>query len=231
MKPPAKANPQAKRAAKRAVPLDAAAPRWRRRAAARPAEIIDAALTVFSARGFEAATLDEVAREAGISKGTLYLYFDSKTALFEAMALELMQGVVMHRLDALLEGEAPAAALHKLVGFMTHVLDDPRRVAMPKLIIAESARFPQLAEIWLKTVITPLRGRIIALIERGIATGAFRKVDAFETSKLVIAPLLVAALWRQTFERFDDRPSNPALMLREHGEILLRGLAKTATKE
>jgi AcrR family transcriptional regulator len=201
------------------------APRWRRRAEARPAEILDAALTVFSARGFAAAKLDDVAKEAGVSKGTLYLYFESKEALFEAMALELMRVPVMAQLDTIAKAETATEALRQLIQFMTRMLDDTRRSALPKLIIAESAGFPELARIWLKTVIQPVRKRLAALIEAGIARGEFRPVDPWETTKLVIAPFLLTALWRKTFEHIDNRRFDFAALLRQHTEFLLRGLA------
>jgi AcrR family transcriptional regulator len=200
-------------------------PRWRRRAQARPAEILDAALTVFSARGFAAAKLDDVAKEAGVSKGTLYLYFESKEALFEAMAMELMRVPVLAQLETIAKAETATEGLRQLVQFMTLMLDDPRRSALPKLIIAESAGFPELAKIWLKSVIQPVRKRLVALIEAGIARGEFRKVDPWATTKLVIAPFLLTAIWRRTFEHLDNRRFDFAALLRQHMEFLLRGLA------
>jgi AcrR family transcriptional regulator len=203
----------------------AASPRWRRRAEARPAEILDEALTVFSARGFAAAKLDEVAKVAGVSKGTLYLYFESKEALFEAMALELMRVPVLAQLDTIAKAETATEGLRQLMTFMTRMLEDPRRSALPKLIIAESAGFPELARIWLKTVIQPVRQRLVDLIEAGIARGEFRTVDPWETTKLVIAPFLLTAIWRRTFEHLDNRRFDFAALLRQHVEFLLRGLA------
>jgi AcrR family transcriptional regulator len=200
-------------------------PRWRRRADARPAEILDAALTVFSVRGFAAAKLDDVAKEAGVSKGTLYLYFKSKEALFEAMALELMRMPVLAQLETIAQAGTAADGLRQLIQFMTRMLDDPRRSALPKLIIAESAGFPELAKIWLKSLIQPVRQRLVQLIEAGIERGEFRKVDPWETTKLVIAPFLLTAIWRQTFEHIDDRRFDFAALLRQHMEFLLRGLA------
>ena len=205
-------------------------PRWRRRADARPAEILDAALTVFSARGFAAAKLDDVAKEAGVSKGTLYLYFKSKEALFEAMALELMRVPVLAQLETIAKAETATDALRQLIQFMTRMLDDPRRSALPKLIIAESAGFPELARIWLKSVIQPVRKRLVELIEAGIANGEFRKVDPWETTKLVIAPFLLTAIWRKTFEHIDNRRFDFAALLRQHTEFLLRGLKPDAAK-
>ncbi|HVT50606.1 MAG TPA: TetR/AcrR family transcriptional regulator [Dongiaceae bacterium] len=201
------------------------APRWRRRAEARPAEIFDAALTVFSARGFQAAKLDEVAKLAGISKGTLYLYFESKTALFEAMALELMRVPVLAGLDAIAGAPTAREGLLGLMQLVGRMLGDPRRSALPKLIVSESAGFPELARIWLKTVIQPVRARIVEFIERGVANGEFRAVDPWETAKLVIAPFLLTAIWLRTFEGLDERPFDTAALLRQHTDMLLRGLA------
>jgi AcrR family transcriptional regulator len=225
---PAKRSPASPSPASPSLP--SRGPRWRRRAEARPAEILDAALTVFSARGFAAAKLDDVAKEAGVSKGTLYLYFESKEALFEAMALELMRGPVLAQLETIAKAETAGEALRQLIQFMTRLLDDPRRSALPKLIIAESAGFPELAKIWLKTVIQPVRKRVEALIEAGIANGEFRAVDPWETTKLVIAPFLLTAIWRRTFEHIDNRRFDFAALLRQHTEFLLRGLAPDAAK-
>jgi AcrR family transcriptional regulator len=218
-------EPRQKRERTKEQPQSNRAPRWRRRAEARPSEIFDAALTVFSARGFAAAKLDEVAKVAGISKGTLYLYFESKTALFEAMALELMRVPVLAQLEAIAQLPSAREALMGLMQLMSRMLDDPRRSALPKLIISESAGFPELARIWLKTVIQPVRARLVEFIERGIASGEFRAVDPWETAKLVIAPFLLGALWRRTFEALDDRPFDAAALLRQHLDMLLRGLA------
>jgi AcrR family transcriptional regulator len=213
-----------KPATRKIAPKKAPSPRWRRRAEARPAEILDAALTVFSARGFAAAKLDDVAKEAGVSKGTLYLYFKSKEALFEAMALEMMRMPVLAQLETIAKAETATDGLRQLIQFMAKMLADPRRSALPKLIIAESAGFPELAKIWLKSVIQPVRQRLVKLIEAGIASGEFRKVDPWATTKLVIAPFLLTALWRHTFEHIDDRRFDFAALLRQHMDFLLRGL-------
>ncbi|HVO04137.1 MAG TPA: TetR/AcrR family transcriptional regulator [Candidatus Cybelea sp.] len=216
---------------KRPAAVKGTTPRWRRRAEARPAEICDAALTVFSQRGFAAAKLDEVAKRAGISKGTLYLYFESKTALFEAMALDLMRIPVVGQLEEIAKIGSAAEGLQQLIQMMARMLDDPRRSALPKLIISESAGFPELAEIWLKTVIRPVRQRIVELIKRGIEKGEFRAVDPWETAKLVVAPFVLQALWRRTFERFDQHKSDTATLLRQHTDLLLRGLAPETRSE
>ena len=219
VKPPAK--PPVKPGAQ---PDAVLGPRWRRRAAARPAEILEAALTVFAARGFAATKLEDVAAAAGVSKVTLYLYFDSKTALFEAMALELLRGPVLARADLALRAPSAAEALRRIVMLIGDMLADRRRSALPKLIITESGSFPELARFWLKNVIDPMRERLAGLIVRGIEDGEFHAVDPWETAKLIIAPFLVASIWRQTFETLDNRRSDPAILLRQHLHFLLAGL-------
>jgi AcrR family transcriptional regulator len=208
---------------------DGRVPRWRRRAEARPAEIFEAALTVFSARGFQAAKLDEVAKVAGISKGTLYLYFESKTALFEAMALELMRVPVLAGLEAIAKAPTAREGLLGLMQLIGRMLADPRRSALPKLIVSESGGFPELARIWLQTVIQPVRARLVEFIERGVASGEFRAVDPWETAKLVMAPFLLTALWMRTFEGLDERPFDAAALIRQHTDMLMRGLAPDPT--
>jgi hypothetical protein len=131
---------------------------------------------------------------------------------------------VLAQLETIAKAETATDGLRQLVQFMAKMLADPRRSALPKLIIAESAGFPELARIWLKSVIQPVRQRLVKLIEAGIASGEFRKVDAWATTKLVIAPFLLTTLWRHTFEAIDDRRFDFAALLRQHMDFLLRGL-------
>jgi hypothetical protein len=112
-----------------------------------------------------------------------------------------------------------------LIGEM---LADRRRSALPKLIIAESGSFPELARFWLKNVIDPMRERLAGLIKRGIESGEFQPVDPWETAKLIIAPFLVASIWRQTFEALDNRRSDPEILVRQHVHFLLAGLTTPA---
>jgi len=209
---------------------DTPSPRWRRRKEARPQEIVDAALDVFTERGFAATKLEEIAARAGVSKGTLYLYFPNKEELFKAvvrsaivpnleMAEHLLHGFPgpsMEIMARLLEGIGGRIMASKAGG-------------IPKLMIAEAGNFPDLARFYLDEVIG--RGfRVIgAVLERGIARGEFRPVNVEHTVRLVIAPMLMIALWRTSFEPVDDRPLDVAGLLAEHLDHLRRALAAEKT--
>lgn len=220
----------AARQAGRAQPakLEAPNPRWRRRAADRPQEILEAALTVFLAKGFASARLDDVAAAAGISKGLLYRYFDSKAELFKAMVRQMLV-VTIKATAARLRGTASAAeALDLFLEQLRGIAKDARRSAIPKLVISESGNFPELAAFYLDEVIGPAQQQLAALIRRGVASGEFNRVDPLNTAKLLIAPLLLAVIWRHTFAQHDTAKFDPDALIRQHRELLLHGLAARA---
>jgi AcrR family transcriptional regulator len=200
-------------------------PKWRRRAADRPGEILDAALSVFIAKGFAATKLDDVAAAAGISKGLLYRYFDNKAELFKAMVRAMLVTTIRNAADQVTRTSTAIEALDIFLAQMKAVANDPRRSAIPKLVISEAGSFPEIATFYLAEVIGPGQEQLAALIRRGMATGEFRKVDPMATAKLLIAPLLLLAIWRHTFARHDSAPFDPDAMINQHREILLNGLA------
>src|SRR6266571_9050169 len=135
-------------------PKRAAKPRWQRRKAARPAEIVAAALHVFVERGFAATKLDDVARKAGVTKGTVYLYFESKEALFKAIVRETIVPVIA-------QGEALArsftgsarALVERLVREYWRLVGETALAGIPKLMMAEAATFPELTRFYYDEVV------------------------------------------------------------------------------
>jgi AcrR family transcriptional regulator len=214
---------------KTAAPLESAAPRWRRRAADRPREILDAALTVFVAKGFAATKLDDVAVAAGISKGLLYRYFDNKAELFKEVVRQTLVTTIRDVGDRTRASDSAIAALDIFLEQMIAVANDPRRSAIPKLVISESGAFPELAVFYLAEVIGPGLTQLTALVRRGIESGEFRPVDPDLTARSVIAPMLLAVIWRHTFARHAASPSDPGALIRQHRDILLHGLAAPAS--
>jgi len=206
-------------------PQDDAAPRWRRRAADRPREILDAALTVFVAKGFAATKLDDVAVAAGISKGLLYRYFDNKAELFKEVIRQALVTTIRDVGDRARASENARAALDVFLQQLTAVAKDPRRSAIPKLVISESGSFPELAVFYLAEVIGPGLQQLTGLIRRGIESGEFRKVDPELAAKSIIAPFLLSVIWRHTFARYDSGRFDPDALIRQHRDILLHGLA------
>lgn len=206
-------------------PGDDTAPRWRRRAADRPREILDAALTVFVEKGFAATRLDDVAIAAGISKGLLYRYFDNKAELFKDVIRQTLVTTIRDVGDRARASETARAALDVFLQQLTGVAKDARRSAIPKLVISESGSFPELAVFYLAEVIGPGLLQLTGLIRRGVESGEFRKVDPELAAKSIIAPFLLSVIWRHTFARYDTGRFDPDALIRQHRDILLHGLA------
>lgn len=196
---------------------------------ARPAEgdrtraIIDAARREFAARGYAAARLDDIARAAGVAKGTIYLYFDSKAALFEGV----VRGHILPQLEA---AEALAAAhdgpveeLLKLLlrSLCGRILETDLHEII-RLLIAEGHNFPEIRSFYFREVVQ--RGiRLLGdLIRRGEARGEFRVTGAADAPQLLMAPLLVGAVWKSLFD--DLAPLDARRLVEAHLEVLLGGL-------
>jgi AcrR family transcriptional regulator len=199
--------------------------RWRRRKEARPSEILDAALAVFAEKGFAAARLEQVAKAAGVSKGTLYLYFDGKEALFEAV---VKSAIVPRIADAevMLRDHRGSAAelLAALYKRFAAVIADEQVAAIPKLVIGEAGNFPELARFYLREVVARGLRLMGAVLELGVARGEFRPMKVAHATRLMIAPVLFLALWRQSLGRHDV-PLDGDAFLDDALTLLVRGLA------
>lgn len=201
------------------------APKWRRRKDARPTEIVTAALACFAERGFAATRLDDVAARAGVTRGTLYLYFPSKEELFKAMVRQTILPIFAERTAMIARSTKPTPELLRdLILGVPEALTAERVAAIPKLIIAEARNFPDLAQFYFEEVVQLARRRIRALVRRGIARGEFRPVDVDHVFYCIVSPVLMTALWRQTFGPWDRKAPDLRALCRAHAELLLRGL-------
>jgi len=207
-------------------------PTRQRRKEARPAELTAAALDLFVEKGFTATKLDDIAARAGVSKGTLYLYFTSKEDLFKAVIQQgilpvLEQGeemLVQHQGDAASLLEAMLMRWWELVG-ATHL------AGIPKLMISEAGNFPEVAQYYYENVIVRGRGLIRQVLERGIATKQFRVGDIESTIDVILAPQMMLTIWRYSLAPCDCGKQDPQTYLRTHIDLLLNGLrAKEKTK-
>jgi AcrR family transcriptional regulator len=199
--------------------------RWRRRKTARPAEILSAALASFAERGFAATRLDDVAARAGVTKGTLYLYFDSKEDLFKAVVRqELLPS--LERAEAMVAGSAAPSLdlLEQLVRTLARVIGSPIG-AIPKLVLTEAGNFPDLARFYREAVVDRGKALFRKVIERGVAAGELRPVDVESTVTCIVAPLLLAALWRHSFERHSGPLIDLDALCRASLDLLRHGLA------
>jgi len=201
------------------------AKRWQRRKDARPPEILDAALAVFAQKGFAATRLDDVAAKAGITKGTIYLYFDSKQALFEALARQSV-GAQIDQVTAQLANFSGSTAdlLRFVLTTMERFAMTSDRIVLPRLVLAEAANFPELAAFWRREVVDRGIGLMSGIIRRGIERGEFRKVEPQHAARLCVAPILIIMLWRTTFAQFDEQPYDYQGLIETHLQTLLKGL-------
>ena len=200
-------------------------PRWRRRSEARPAEIVAAALAVFADKGFAAARLEDIAARAGISKGALYLYFETKTDLFRAVVRE----AVAPTIDGVRAmAETFPGSFEDLVGILfghlAPAIGEARLGAVAKMVIGESRNFPDLAQVWHDGVVGPALAAVTAIVERGQARGEVRPGDARLFALGLISPVVISALWAEVFEPVGGGPIDVEALLRQHAETALRGM-------
>jgi AcrR family transcriptional regulator len=170
-------------------------PRRREQREHRQKEILAAAFEVFAAHGFEATRIDDVARQAGIAKGTIYLYFRDKEQLFRAVVRSLLQ----KRFDSIAGGFKGTAEqlLRELLSRMySQVVRNDKVRSIVRLLIAEGGRFPQLVEIYHREIIAPGMKAVRQALLQGIASGEFRKTPAVKFPQLLAAPGVLAIVWR-----------------------------------
>lgn len=198
-------------------------PKWQRRKQDRPAEIITAALAEFARNGFEATRLEDVASRAGVSKGTIYRYFDHKQALFEAALRARISPIISEAEQRIKAWQGPAPDL--LATMITALHSQLVNSDYPKLmriLIAEGPRFPHLLQFYHQEVISKALPLLQVVLDRGVAEGSFRKGPASRTPLAIAAPGLAAILWQITFQPY--QPQSPDDLLQAHLDLVLNGL-------
>lgn len=199
----------------------------KRRKEARPSELLEAALHLFVEKGFAATRLEDVAARAGVSKGTLYLYYENKDALFKAVVQE---GII----PVIAENEAIAAKhsgcsfelLELLLQNWWTKIGQTAFAGIPKLIVAEARNFPDLANFYYENVISRGRALVAGALRRGMDSGEFRTMDVETTVDVVIAPILMLLIWRFSMSCCQGAESDPQTYLRIHMDLLRQGLRK-----
>ena len=200
------------------------APRQRRKDA-RPQELLEAALALFVEKGFAATRAEEVAQRAGVSKGTLYLYYPSKE--------ELLKAVIAHYLSARIA--ATAEQVRQIQGPMAPVLREmlvawwQQTYASPasgtfKLIISEVRNFPDIAEFYVREVIEPGHQLVGTILQRGIASGEFRAVDVESAVHSLLLPMVMLCTHKHALGACTQHSIDAAKFIADHVELVLAGL-------
>jgi len=200
-------------------------PRWERRKDARPQELLAAAIDLFVERGFASTRLEDVARRAGVSKGTLYLYFENKEELFKAVVRTSIVPVV-------------AEAESSIAGFDGHSADLLRKVLMDwwerigankvsgigKLVMAEAGNFPELAKFYQEEVISRGTRMFSSMLKRGVTRGEFRDINITQMTQVLIAPMLMLVTWKHSVGPCERGDLEPQAFLNTFLDMALHGL-------
>lgn len=201
-----------------------------RRKDARPGELLAAALDLFVEKGFAATRSEEVAQRAGVSKGTLFLYFASKEELFKAVVRENITAHYPQWLDQIRSFEGSTAdMLHRCVQSWWASVGSTKASGISKLMVSEGANFPDLAAFYHQEAIAPGQALIRSIFERGIARGEFREVDLKYSVHALIAPMLYLMLWKHSPAAAlpPQTRLSPQDYLATQVDLLLHGLVKT----
>jgi AcrR family transcriptional regulator len=198
--------------------------KFRRRADARPDEVLDAALDLFIEKGFAATRVEDIAAAAGISKGAVYLYFASKETILEGLVRRAIVPIIDNASTLAAAGAGagdPEDVLKRIIGFVVMAMAEPRNAAIPRLIVSESANFPELARMYRTEVIDRGFEAMTGVVRRGIECGRFRPVDPGLAIRNIVGPIFINVLMTGVFGF--DAP-DPAAFARSHVDILLHGL-------
>jgi len=200
-------------------------PRWERRKEARPAELVSAALDLFVEKGYAGTRLDDVAARAGVSKGTLYLYFENKEELFKAVVRENIVARISQSADEALHYDGSSAELlSRLITNWWKEYGSSTAGGISKLMMAESGNFPEIARFFLDEVIEPWHRMLAAVIQRGAERGEFRTIRPEMFARVVTGPLVMLSLWKHSFGACSQQPLDANEYLATHLDIVLSSL-------
>ena len=188
------------------------------KSAARREAILSAALDEFSARGFAAARLDDVAQRAGVGKGTIYLHFRDKEALFQELVTTMLVPFIANIEAAPSVGLPIRVVLERLIDLFVREIYGTERRKLIRLIMTEGPRFPQLAEFHYHHVVKRAVAAMRALLEAAHRRGELRNDALVRFPQLVIAPCMMAIVWSGLFDRF--APLDVAALMRAHLDLI-----------
>lgn len=200
-------------------------PRWARRKDARPQELLEAALDLFVERGYAATRLEDVAARAGVSKGTLYLYFTNKEELFKAVVRENLFPILTEGEEIIDQFKGSSAELFReFILKWWEKVGETKLSGITKLMIAESGNFPEVTQFYHDEVILRSNAIIVRMLDRGIARGEFRRIDTDNANRVICAPIIMLMMWKHAFGACQAEPVSPQRYLDSFIDLLLRGL-------
>jgi AcrR family transcriptional regulator len=206
----------------------------RRRKEARPAELLEAALTLFVEKGFAATRSEEVARAAGVSKGTLYLYFPSKEELLKAVIQHFLGTEIETGVQEAAAADGPTAQVMErlLVTWWTRVYEGPASGVF-KLVITEVRNFPEIGDFWVERVVAPGHAIVSGLLRRGVERGEFAVDDIDSAVHSILMPLILECVHKHSFMACGigkDMEIDPVQFMHAHLRLIFAGLQAGARR-
>lgn len=209
------------------------APKRERRKEARPGELLDAALDLFVEKGFSATRADEVAARAGVSKGTLFLYFQSKEDLFKAVVRENIANKFPTWQEEFLTFEGSSADMlrYALTSWWERI-GKTRASGITKLVMSEAQNFPEIAAFYQEEVIQPGNAMIRRILERGVQAGEFREMDLEQAVHIIVAPMIFLMMWKHSMGACaaSAKIVDPEQFIHMQVDVLLHGMTTHQTK-
>jgi AcrR family transcriptional regulator len=196
----------------------------RRRKAERPQEILEAAFGEFSRNGYATTTLDRIAERAGVTKGTIYVYFENKEHLFISMVREFTKGAheIVQEMYETHTGSTADLLRAQFSFIYEHIVEDKRRREVVRMLIAQAPRFPELADRYHEEILKPCLDMLRQAIQRGVDRGEIRNSSIVDSPQVVIAPIALVDLWMMMFE--DRQPLDLKTYFEAHLDLVLNGL-------
>ncbi|WP_310628235.1 TetR/AcrR family transcriptional regulator [Limnohabitans sp.] len=208
-------------------------PKRERRKEARPGELVKAALDLFVEKGFAATRVDEVAARAGVSKGTLFLYFDSKEDLFKAVIRENIANLfpAWNKEFKTFEGSS-AEMLHYAMDLWWLNVGNTPASGIVKLVISEAQNFPEVAAFYQKEVVEPGTGLLQSILQRGVDRGEFQSMDTSKSVFSMIAPMIFLMMWKHSMGACAASANiiDPQEFIHMHVDLLLHGMSTKSPK-
>jgi AcrR family transcriptional regulator len=188
------------------------------RAAERRQAIIEAAMEEFISRGFAATRLDDIAKRAGVAKGTIYLHFKDKESMFEELIRTAIVPLVGRMQGPLPTGGTVRDLIEAFALNFIHEVVTTRRGDIVRLIVAEGPRFPAIADFYYREVVSKGLAGMRAMVELGIARGEIKNANLAKFPQIMVAPALIAVIWQSLFAR--HAPLDAIEMFRTHLDLI-----------
>ena len=201
-------------------------PKFRRRAEARPDEVLDAALDLFLEKGFASTRVEDIAVRAGLSKGAVYLYFPSKEAVLEGIVRRAIVPIASTAIDMVQNYSGdPRTIITMVMKTVAKRMTDPRTIAIPKLMMREMINFPEFAAMYRREVLDRVIPIVVGLLKTGIAEGYLRPVDPDLTIRSIVGPIMLHILLDEVFGVRPGQELEIEKLVENHLTILFDGLS------